>query len=99
MPWQPMHMATLASMDLAPGAAAGLAAATGAGAAAAAGAEAGAVCAGATVVAQATMRPKTVVNNLFILRAQSGEKSVSINRRLYRGLPRHPSRPVILPTP
>ena len=37
---------------------------------------AGAVCAFATPVTQATARAKSVVNNLFILRAQSGERSV-----------------------
>jgi hypothetical protein len=77
MPWQPTQAATFASIDFAPPAA-GVPPALGcAGACAAAGAGA---CAMASPVTQATAAAKSMVNNVFILRAQSGERlSVLIN--------------------
>src|SRR3954465_13963017 len=90
MLWQPKHMAVFASSDLGLAGCAGGTAAAGAAAGerAAAGAEAAGACARARLVAQATDRAKSVFNNLFILRAQSdGGQFLSINRRLYRGLP------------
>src|SRR5690606_6576658 len=72
MPWQPMHMATLASTALA---LVGAAAAAGA-----AGAEAAGACAWVSVVTQATPRAKSVVNNLFILRAQSQQEEVRFDQ-------------------
>jgi predicted ATPase with chaperone activity len=84
-----MHMATLASIDLAPAGAA-LAAAGAAGLEAPAAGALAWAC--AAVVAQATARVKSVVNNLFILRAQSDQKvRFRINRRLYRAVSGAPS--------
>src|SRR5690349_10953058 len=64
MLWQPRHMAILACSDAGLEGSADLDAA-------AAGAEAAGVWACANPVADATSRAKSVVNNLFILRAQS----------------------------
>src|SRR6185369_16052299 len=78
MPWQPTHAAILASIDLAPPTAGAAAPFFGCAAACVAGAwaaeEAGA-CACAKLVTQATVRAKSVINNLVILRAQLGEGS------------------------
>jgi hypothetical protein len=79
MPWHPIHAATLASIDLEPPDAGAAAAFCWAGAWAAAGAFAGAgacACACAKPVTEATAMAKSMVNNLVILRAQSGERSV-----------------------
>src|SRR6476469_7011902 len=73
MLWQPKHMAVLASRVFAPCGAAGAGWAAAAGAAV--GADAAGACACADKVTEATARAKSVVNNLFILRAQSGERS------------------------
>ncbi len=69
MAWQPTHMAILASRDLALAGVAGAPLAAGAGAA---GADAWAYD---DTVTEATARAKSVVNNLFILRAQLSERS------------------------
>src|SRR3954451_6287155 len=74
MPWQPMHIAVLASSNL------GSAGAAAAGLAFAAGADAAGAWASTEPVTQATARAKSVVNNLFILRAQSGERLSSRNQ-------------------
>src|SRR3954447_23417739 len=97
IPWQPTHIATFASSDFGlagipagwpPEAVAAVAPG------APAGAVAGGVCVTARLAAQATQRAKSVVHNLFILRAPSGEGHFfSINGRLWGGAPRRPSPP------